>query len=343
MRQWAGGVLSTPLLETDHGVEVRHPRYASLGRLVSLPGMIPVQRRLYWRALEKSIAAFRADGGEVVHIHSCALPGVVLGRIAPAKLVVSMWDDELFDVVPASRRWRRVIAETLRNADSVVYITETLKSLAEDIVGPHAATVIPLGIDEYSDIHPSPAREFTVVTAARLIARKNIDVALRAFARLRAQVPSARMAVLGDGPERQTLTSLAERLGLAAAVDFSGAVSHRAVRESMARAHVFVLPSVREALGTVYFEAMSVGVPVIGVAGEGLADYITHGVDGFLVSPGDVDGLANIMRMLHADPDQRRRVGERGRALFHRSGMRWQDHVDAHIELFERLASSHAR
>src|SRR5690606_16989498 len=116
--------------------------------------------------------------------------------------------------------------------------------------------VIPLAIEEYPDIAPAPAERFTVVTAARLIPRKEIATLLEAFARLRAGAPEARLVVIGDGPERTRLEALAGRLGVADAVEMTGALSHRQVRERMARAHLFALPSVRESLGTVYFEAM---------------------------------------------------------------------------------------
>src|SRR5690606_11450432 len=115
------------------------------------------------------------------------------------------------------------------------------------------------------------------------------------------------------------------------------ALSHREVRERMARAHLFVLPSVRESLGTVYFEAMSVGVPVVGLQGEGIAEHVTDGVDGFLVRRGDVEALASILRAMHGEPQRRAAIGARARALFDRSGVRWPDWVAAHLALFESL------
>ena len=120
-------------------------------------------------------------------------------------------------------------------------------------------------------------------------------------------------------------------------MEFTGRLPQRTVREHMARAHVFVLPSVRESLGTVYFEAMSVKVPVVGVRGEAIADYVTDGVDGFLIDAGDATALLEIMRTLHRDPARRALTGERGRALFERSGLRWPDYVAAHVALFESL------
>jgi glycosyltransferase involved in cell wall biosynthesis len=332
-----------PPLEVDHGVEIAHPKFLSLGRATRLPfGAVSAQRRLYWQALRSEVRSFVATGGTIVHVHSCGLPGVVLGRVRPAKLVVSMWDHELFDVVPSSRAWRNAIAHTLRAADAVVYISETLRRVGEALVGAHASHVIPLAIDDYPDITPVPGNSFTVVTAARLIPRKHIDVLIRAFALFREEAPAGRLVILGDGPERPRLEYLAQRLHLAGSIEFTGELSHRGVRERIARAQLFVLPSVRESLGTVYFEAMSVRVPVVGVLGEGIADYVSSGTDGFLVAPGDVAALVDIMRAMYTDAARRRSMGDRGWSLFDRSGMRWNDHVDAHLRLFEMIGGGSA-
>jgi glycosyltransferase involved in cell wall biosynthesis len=143
--------------------------------------------------------------------------------------------------------------------------------------------------------------------------------------------------VIGDGPERPRLEKLAVQLGAAEAVQFTGHVAHREVVTRIAESNVFILPSVRESLGTVYFEAMSQGVPVVATVGEGIADFIADGEDGFLVPPDDPGSLVRVMRALHGSPDLWRRIAESGRRRFERSGVRWTDSVAAHLELFEKL------
>lgn len=326
-----------PPVEVDHGVEIAHPRFLGLGPARHLPGAAVAQRALYWQALRREVQSFVRSGGSIVHVHSCGLPGVVLSRVRPAKSIVSMWDHELFDLAPGHRGWERAIAASLRRADTVVYISDALRKAGEALAGPHASTVIPLAIDEFADVKPAPSSHFSVVTAARLIERKGIALLIDSFSRLLVDAPEARLTVIGYGPERPRLEQQAQTLGVAHAVEFTGRLPQRTVREHMARAHVFVLPSVRESLGTVYFEAMSVKVPVVGVRGEAIADYVTDGVDGFLIDAGDATALLEIMRTLHRDPARRVLTGERGRALFERSGLRWPDYVAAHVALFESL------
>jgi len=120
-------------------------------------------------------------------------------------------------------------------------------------------------------------------------------------------------------------------------VQFTGNLAHREVVTRIAESHVFMLPSVRESLGTVYFEAMSQGVPVVGTAGEGIADFIQDGTDGFLVHPDDPEPLARLMRALRTEPELWNRISKGGRECFERSRVRWTDSVSAHLDLFEQL------
>lgn len=328
---------AVPAIESDHGVEIAHPRYFSLGPIGRLPALLLLQRALYWNALRPFVASFEAGGGDIVHAHSCELPGCMLGRLRSAKLVISMHNWEQFNIPPASSAWNRMILDTLRRADAVVYVSSRLMQLGLEAAGPHNACVIPHGINVYDDLGACRAESFTISTAARLIDQKKIHVVIEAFAVFRREVPDARLVVVGDGPERFRLEEMSTRLGVREAVQFTGRLSHREVAARIAESHVFVLPSVREALGSVYFEAMSQGVPVVGSAGEGIADFIIDGENGFLVSPDEPGELVRVLRTLHQAPDLGHRVAEAGRACFERSGVRWEHSTSAHLALFERL------
>lgn len=77
----------------------------------------------------------------------------------------------------------------------------------------------------------------------------------------------------------------------------------------MRRCTLFALPSRYEGLGCVYLEAMSVGKPVIGCRGQGIAEIIQHGSNGFLVGPDNDRELALAIAMLLRDEGQRRKLG----------------------------------
>ena len=338
-RRWLAGV-AIPGEERDGVVVVSHPGYPRVPR--SLRGVgYGIERWLFARAAAAALMA-GANAPDVVLAHSASLPGGLLGRIGGAVFVVSLYDHEVYDLAPASAIVRAGIVRTLRNADCAVYLSEDLRRHGLDLAGPHRTLVIPLGIHTLAEPVAPPPRSFTVCTVTRLIARKRVDRLIRVFARLAAERPDARLVIVGDGPERPTLEQLIRALGIASRVEVTGALDARSAQDRMARASVMALPSVRESLGAVYLEAMSLGVPALGTRGEGIAEHIEHGVTGILVPPGDDEALLAELRALAADPDRARRIGEAGRVRFLAGRFSWRANVNAYLELFEELSRGRA-
>ncbi len=81
----------------------------------------------------------------------------------------------------------------------------------------------------------------------------------------------------------------------------------------MRRCAIFALPSSYEGLGCVYLEAMASGKPVLGCREQGIEEIIDHGINGFLISPGDLDELISFMRPLLGDESLRARIGQAAR------------------------------
>src|ERR1039458_8862953 len=92
---------------------------------------------------------------------------------------------------------------------------------------------------------------------------------------------------VGEGPNRQAVEKLAQKLGVANRCRFTGLCPHSDVLKELADSSVSVIPSRAEAFGFVALESMAVGLPVIASNTGGLAEVIRDGVDGFLVPPGD--------------------------------------------------------
>ena len=340
-RRWLAGA-RIPDEERDGAVLVAHPRYPWMPRFVR---GATLERRLFGRAAATALALGGA-APDVVLAHSASLPGALLGQsrrqIGGAAFVVSLYDHELYDLAPASAIVRRGIVRTLKRADCAVYLSEALRRRAIDLAGPHRNVVIPLGIATH--VAPSTVRPpgFTVCTVTRLIARKRVDRLIFAFAQLAAERPDARLVIVGDGPERPALEQLVGALRIQGLVELTGALDARGAQERMARASVMALPSVRESLGAVYLEAMSLGVPALGTRGEGIEEHIDHGVSGILVPPGDDAALLAELRALAADPDRAGRIGEAGRRRFLAGPFSWRANVQAYLALFEDLARGRA-
>jgi glycosyltransferase involved in cell wall biosynthesis len=127
--------------------------------------------------------------------------------------------------------------------------------------------------------------------------------------------PALRYLVVGDGPERAALERLASELGLADRVELAGQLPHPEALRRARDASLFVLPSVDEAFGVAYVEAMAGGLPAIGCRGEPGPEEIAAAGGGIrLVAAGDVGGLARAIDALVGDRAALRDLGTKARA-----------------------------
>ncbi|MFN7990611.1 MAG: glycosyltransferase family 4 protein [Candidatus Micrarchaeia archaeon] len=153
---------------------------------------------------------------------------------------------------------------------------------------PEAADLAPADDEAALSKEGSP----TVLYLGRLTRSKRVDHAIRAFARIKAELPEARLWVAGSGPESAGLRSLAGSLGVTDSIHFFGRVDAREKRELLTKAHLLIFPAVREGWGLVVLEANACGTPVVAYDVPGLRDSIRNGINGYLVKDGDIAALS---------------------------------------------------
>lgn len=142
---------------------------------------------------------------------------------------------------------------------------------------------------------PRPARKGParkILCVGRLCAAKGQAILVEAAASLRAKGHDFRLTLLGGGDSLEAVRALATARGLDGIVDIPGPVGHARVKEELSDCDLFVLPSFAEGIPVALMEAMASGVPVISTRITGIPELIEDGVDGFLVPPSDVEGLA---------------------------------------------------
>jgi glycosyltransferase involved in cell wall biosynthesis len=150
-------------------------------------------------------------------------------------------------------------------------------------------------------------RHFTIV--ARLLPKKNITTALRAFALARAEGCERRLVVCGSGELEGELRQLSARLGLDEVVEFRGFVQSPAVAATLARTLALLLPSTEEQFGQAIAEAIALGVPVLVSDNCGARDTLVRtAVNGFVVEPDNVEGIAGLLCAIAADEALWRRL-----------------------------------
>jgi glycosyltransferase involved in cell wall biosynthesis len=203
-------------------------------------------------------------------------------------------------------------------------------------MGARATRVVHLGTD--LPVEPRrPPPPPTLVTVAHLAARKRHADVLEAVARLAGRYPSLRYLIVGDGPERESLRARAAALGLADRVELRGQVDPDRARAVAQQASLFVMPSVHEAFGVAYIEAMAAGVPAIGCQGEDGPQEIAEAGPGIrLVPPRDPVVLAEAIDALLSRPHMLEELGREARETV-RAHFTWEqcgrDTVDAYRSL----------
>jgi glycosyltransferase involved in cell wall biosynthesis len=120
------------------------------------------------------------------------------------------------------------------------------------------------------------------------------------------------LQVVGEGPLKSELASLARELAVGERVEFLGRISDGRLAEAYAQACLFAMPSSKEGFGIVFLEAWLHGLPVICGTQDAAVEIITDGVDGFAVNPWDIETLAAKIAILLADPDMAAAMGLAG-------------------------------
>jgi glycosyltransferase involved in cell wall biosynthesis len=195
-----------------------------------------------------------------------------------------------------------------RRADLLLCNSEDLARRARerDLWTP-PTRVIHNGIDpDVFPVVPIPDGRPSVVVVANMRARKGVDLFLRVFAKVLAEVPDATATIVGEGRELPRLQALCTELGIGFAVTFTGAVADP--RAYVAAAHVACLTSAYEGFPNALLEAMCMGRPVVATAVGGILELVRHGTDG-LLAPQEVDPLAQSLTALLLDPARRSVMG----------------------------------
>ncbi len=285
-------------------------------RLVApLPWELPVGR-----SLAPLLESLKPD---VVHVHAGAVSPFAwravhsLGMTGlPVVLTVhSMWG-------PVSRAvYRTLVPVWARRHGSGLVMTTVSEAAARPIRavvdGRLSVHVVSNGIDLSqwnAEAPPEPDAEDGiphVVAVGRLAPRKEPVNLLRVLREASATAP-LRATVVGDGPARPRMERYLRRHGMSGWVRLTGRLDRSEVRTVLAGADVFLAPASRESFGLAALEARLAGVPVVGRAGGGVADFVTSGREGLL--GGTPRELAAALARLASDPVLRGRIAAHNRA-----------------------------
>ncbi len=262
---------------------------------------------------------------DLLHVHY-AIPhsvSALLARMmaAPRRLpfITTLHGTDI-TLVGADRSYLPITRFSIEQSDGVTAVSKYLKNITvREFEIKNHIEVIPnfVNCDVYRHIEDSPERsqwapkgEPIVMHLSNFRPVKRVTDVVEIFARVRAQMP-AKLVLMGDGPERGAAEYLVRQKKLGCDVIFLG--KRERVQEDLGIGDLFLLPSDSESFGLAALEAMACEVPVISTNVGGLPEVVTHGVDGYLVEPRDVESAAKHAIEILSRPDRGRALGKKAR------------------------------
>lgn len=339
------GIVATELgMElAARGHEVHFISYAQPIRLTGLDDQPEAARRITYHEVEVptyplfdhppyslALATKMAEVAEyyaldLLHVHY-ALPHSISAYLAQAMLAprrlpfVTTLHGTDITLVGQDRSFLPITRFAIEKSTAVTAVSQHLQQVTREVFKVRRPIeVIPnfVNCHQYQRCENPSLREQFAPHGERLLVHlsnfrpvKRIPDVIEVFARVRSKLP-ARLLLIGDGPERANIEYLVREKGLDQYVCFLG--KQDAVYEKLGVCDLFLLPSQLESFGLAALEAMACEVPVIATNVGGLPEVIRSGEDGYLLEPGDVEGMARCALQLLEAPEQARAMGRRAR------------------------------
>jgi phosphatidyl-myo-inositol dimannoside synthase len=278
-------------------------------------------------------AIIRAEQCESVWFGAAAPLGLLAAHLRDngvRRIVASTHGHEVgWSMLPVTRQALHRIGST---TDVVTYVSGYTRSRFASAFGPMAALEhLPSGVDT-EQFRPDPVarkeiRERyrlddrpTVVCVSRLWPRKGQDMLIRALPAIRRRVPEAALLLVGGGPYQGRLLALAEQVGVAEHVVFTGQVPWPELPAHYVAGDVFAMPCRThargldvEGLGIVYLEASASGLPVVAGRSGGAPEAVLPDVTGHVIDGRELSRIVEVIGGLLADPERAAAMGEAGR------------------------------
>jgi glycosyltransferase involved in cell wall biosynthesis len=261
------------------------------------------------------IHAHGSKGGTVARLARFASPST------PLVFTPHLYAFDNYFARPSQRAAYRVIEHALAPlATRVLCVCEAERRLANQI-GPEDRTrMVHNGIEpvQRNGTHPAVtelrAEGPVICTVAEFRESKGIPTLLQAMAQVLESHPTSRLAIAGDGDQREVVEQATAELGIEHAVRLLGATNGPA--GVLAESNIFVNPAYAEAFPYTILEAMSMGLPIVATDVGGTAEAITDGATGMLVPPGDAPALALALERLLQRPDLAASLGRQAKRRF---------------------------
>ena len=294
----------------------------------------------------------------VIERENCALLHVFFGNVAvhllpllrrcPVPVIVSFHGSDVAGSM-ASASYSEAVAELFGLAKVVPCRSEQLISRVVRLGCPETKTRLMrtlLPDLPFVERDAPIDKAWQIVQAARLVPKKGLSTALRAFAAFGRQYPEATFIIAGDGPMEGELRELSADLGIGQRVRFAGFLSQSALQRLFLTSHIFLHPSETaggdvEGIPNAMLEAMASGLPVVATRHGGIPEVIEHGRNGLLCAEGDSEAVTAALLRLASDAVLYRTLAQQASASVREQFSKARQ-VDAIEEIYHDAILAHS-
>jgi len=305
--------LEVELVQTNAPYKPR--RVEQLRGIRALFRLLPYCWQLWRTAGRVDLFHVMANSGWSWHLFTA--PATWIGWLRRTPVIVNYRGGEAEEFFQKSFRWVR---PSLKRAVAVVvpsgFLADVFRRRGIDV---HTVKNI-IDLQRFAS---AGARARQQQDSPHLLVTRNLEAiydigtALRAFRRVQAVFPGARMTVCGSGPERESLLAQAAELGIGSAVTFTGRLENDRVAELYRSADVMMNPSLADNMPISILEALACGVPVVSTDVGGVSYLVSHGKTALLVAPGDDLAMAKAVISLLGNPALGDSLVKAGHAAIH--------------------------
>jgi glycosyltransferase involved in cell wall biosynthesis len=248
---------------------------------------------------------------------ACMLAGV---KKAKAKLFVHFhgYDASVYQVLEDYKESYLSMADY---AEKIIVVSDDMKqSLINTGIKPDKLFNIPCGIDiNKFQLVTALLNNFTFIFVGRFTPKKAPDITIKAFSKVYAKYPQAKLIMIGDGVMLQNCKELSASLNLQDTVEFTGIQTSEQIYERLKKAMIYIQHSLRDTTGdsegtpNSILEASATGLPIVSTFHAGIKEAVIHNQTGYLVEEGDIEGMADYMIQLLENYELSSNMGKMGR------------------------------
>ena len=295
----------SPASEVRFGIPIEHPRFLTIPKIgmTAAPFLLYASARMALTRLLR--AGKRFDLIDAHYLYPDGVAAAMLGQTFNLPVTVTVRGSDV-NVIPSYTLPRRLILRSAKHFSGLIAVSGALRAKLVSLgIEPDRITVLRNGVDG-NVFHPTrpfgdgeiPVPSPLAVSVGNLVPLKGHDLAIAAVA----QVPELALWIVGEGPERARLESLASGLGLGSRIRFLGVLPHERMPEVYSAADLLILASEREGWPNVILEAMACGARVIATHVSDVPEIVDGAAAGVWIRERTVAALVAAVRAVLGEP-----------------------------------------